>query len=216
MSEVFYEPHGERIRNGEKDHAPHGIAEFEQRVAAWVDVPFAEGPHAKRGKSSYRAAEAEVVADLITTLRAEHPELSIGVIAFYGAQRDEILMRLADPGRALAAAGDWGVELLPIADGKLLVGTVDAFQGREFDVVLLSVTRSNNVTARKHRESTWWMKWGHLRVPNRMCVALSRQRALLIAVGDRAMAVHPVAELAVPGLWRFERLCRAEEAEGVA
>ncbi len=212
VNEVFYEPHGERVGNGDREAPRHRIPDFEGRVAAWLDVPLSEGTHQRRGTSSYRQAEAEVVADRVARLHAEHPGLSIGVIAFYRAQRDEILTQLVKPRHALAVEGDWGVELLPSAKGKLLIGTVDAFQGREFDVVLLSVTRSNGASARPHDESSWWRKWGHLRFPNRMCVALSRQRALLIAVGDRKMATDPVAEHAVPGLWRFERLCREEEA----
>ena len=173
-------------------------------VAAWIDVPFEPNGEGRRGTSWWREAEAACVADHVVRLRRDHPDLSVGVISFYRAQVDAILEQLAAPERGLAVQSDSGIELLD-GDDKLLIGTVDAFQGREFAVVLLSVTRSNEVT---------WSgqsKWGHLRLPNRMCVALSRQQALLLAVGDRAMATGAVAEREVPGLWHLERLCASEE-----
>ena len=57
------------------------------------------------------------------------------------------------------------------------MGTVDAFQGKEFDVVLLSVVRSNQETEQSKRV-------GFLANDNRLCVAFSRAKRLLIAVGD--------------------------------
>ncbi len=51
--------------------------------------------------------------------------------------------------------------------------TVDRVQGREADAVIFSVTRSNN----EHRA-------GFLRALERINVALSRARDLLIIVGD--------------------------------
>jgi superfamily I DNA and/or RNA helicase len=51
------------------------------------------------------------------------------------------------------------------------VGTVDAFQGREFDAVFLSCVRSGSGV-------------GFLAMPNRLNVAMSRARRLLVAFGD--------------------------------
>jgi hypothetical protein len=42
---------------------------------------------------------------------------------------------------------------------------------------------------------------------NRLCVAMSRQHRLLIAVGDAAMVVGEAAANAVPGLTKFYNLC---------
>jgi hypothetical protein len=53
-------------------------------------------------------------------------------------------------------------------------------------------------------------KYGHLRLSNRMNVAMSRQRSLLIAVGDRAMAECDGAGEAVPALSAFLQLCKGE------
>jgi len=61
---------------------------------------------------------------------------------------------------------------------RIRVGTVDAFQGKEFDVVFLSMTRSNDLPITDNRSLR--RKFGHLMLENRLCVAMSRQQRLLI------------------------------------
>ena len=58
---------------------------------------------------------------------------------------------------------------------------MDAFQGREFDVVYLSTTRSSRPGSRRSNA------FGFLVLPNRLNVAMSRQKRLLIAVGDAGL-----------------------------
>jgi hypothetical protein len=43
---------------------------------------------------------------------------------------------------------------------------------------------------------------------------MSRQRKLLVAVGDKHMAEGPESEEAVPALTAFLKLCREEMANG--
>ena len=90
------------------------------------------------------------------------------------------------------------------------VGTVDSFQGKEFDIVFLSVTRSNELAAEDEDERR--RKYGHLLLENRLCVAMSRQRRMLVAVGDREMFNTAAAREAVPGLARFLDLCGGDDA----
>ena len=99
------------------------------------------------------------------------------------------------------------------------VGTVDAFQGKEFDVVFLSIVRANDVVVPdqkegEERERLLNGKYGHLRLANRMNVAMSRQRKLLVAVGAKHMAEGPESEEGVPALAAFLKLCREEMAHG--
>ncbi|MNR30998.1 hypothetical protein D3C85_1484840 [compost metagenome] len=97
---------------------------------------------------------------------------------------------------------------------RLRIGTVDAFQGKEFDVVLLSNVRSSarkvsaNSENPEQRDKQLNGKYGFLRLANRMNVAMSRQRKLLIVVGDLSMTDGEEAQEAVPALVNFVELCR--------
>lgn len=64
-------------------------------------------------------------------------------------------------------------ELRPLKLPRLAIDTVDAFEGREADVVILSLVRSN--------ES---QRIGFLKKAQRLNVAISRAQRLLIVVGD--------------------------------
>ena len=66
----------------------------------------------------------------------------------------------------------------------------------------------------KDRERLLNGKYGHLRLANRLNVAMSRQRKLLVAVGDKRMADGPESEEAVPALAAFLKLCSQEMANG--
>ena len=146
-------------------------------------------------------------------------EVSIGVITFYSAQRDEIFRQLAhhpsvttrdEETREWQITEEW--RRTPSGNERLRIGTVDAFQGKEFDIVLLSVVRANAIRLPADQagglfEKAADGKYGHLRLSNRMNVAMSRQRSLLVAVGDRAMARGRDAEAAVPALAEFLKLC---------
>ncbi len=153
-------------------------------------------------------------------LNACGSEVSIGVITFYSAQRDEIFQQLAhhpsitardEESREWQITEEW--RRTPSGNERLRIGTVDAFQGKEFDIVLLSVVRSNAIRLSTDGQAVDLFdkaanrKYGHLRLSNRMNVAMSRQRSLLVAVGDRAMARGRDAEAAVPALAEFLKLC---------
>ncbi|GAA7341201.1 hypothetical protein HpCK65_09940 [Helicobacter pylori] len=79
------------------------------------------------------------------------------------------------------------------------IGTVDSFQGKEFDVVFLSSIRTS------HTEG-----FGFLKDFPRLCVALSRQKRALIVVGDREKFETLEAQNKVPGLFAFLQLCKKE------
>jgi superfamily I DNA and/or RNA helicase len=70
-------------------------------------------------------------------------------------------------------------ELPQLGNLSVECNTVDAFQGREADVAIYSVTRSNPAA-----------RVGFLREPARINVALSRARSGLIIIGDHAFCRH--------------------------
>lgn len=213
VSRTFYErrerdepPDPEqRIENGIKDPSQrlHKFASFADRVAAWIDVPWHKGEEAQLAGSTSRIRTSEVdeIRRVVARLRAEDPAASIGVITFY---KDQAL-RLA---RALGVGLGEGVELR--------VGTVDAFQGRQFDAVLLSPVRANKI--RRSGDEARRARIGFLALRNRLCVAMSRARGLLIVVGCKettagVAAPHHPADSAAPesACWQlgrfYEELC---------
>ena len=214
VSQQFYEPHGEGFESARnEDEFAHDVSlgngpSLEGKVGAWLDVPLAEGAESG-GRSKRRQAEANRVAKEAHRVVTQHSGLSVGVITFYAGQRDEILSSMLDVG--LTAHDDEGVHIrddwLRTTDGRerLRVGTVDSFQGKEFDIVFLSLTRSNNV--RGENDAASRRRYGFLMLENRLCVAMSRQQRLLVIVGDAAMAKGAAAESAVPALVAFRELC---------
>jgi AAA domain len=159
VSRVFY---ANRVRTGPA--APRrgtGLPAFPSPVT-WVDTRSLRGNVESRagGTSLFNVAEARLVTS-ITRHLASHapPNLSIGVITAYLEQRD-LLRRLMGP-------HDWPPER------QLEIDTVDAFEGREKDIIVLSLVRSN-----RRRDI------GFLRLEQRLNVAVSRSRRLIIIVGD--------------------------------
>jgi hypothetical protein len=218
ISEQFYEK--ERLAHLKSGREPSDfmseIPGYEGKVCAWLDVPFCPDSESKSTTSWKRESEVLHVADEVERLlKACAPTVSIGVITFYSAQRDAIFKALSGKGVTEwdAEGGGWRVAPQVQQGGveRLRIGSVDAFQGKEFDIVLLSVVRSNDQRlsqpGTEDFEKKANRKYGHLRLSNRLNVAMSRQRSLLVAVGDSAMARGPDAEIAVPALAAFLNLC---------
>ena len=121
---------------------------------------------------------------------------------------------------------------------RVRIGTVDEFQGMEFDIIFLSVVRSgknfseadlkflenppsesdkeNFNEYKKIRDKIGEKIYGFLNVENRLCVALSRQKRLLIVVGDADMFCSKisarVAKICVPAMYNFYKLCENERS----
>lgn len=194
----------------------HGLAQYGEGVAVWLDVPVTSG-FELGGRSKRRRAEAERIAEDVEQLLIKRPDLSVGVISFYTAQVNELWRALM--ARGLAEEHDKGFRVAPgyaelLDEGghyvdRLRVGTVDAFQGLEFDVVFLSAVRCNDFASSSANELR--RKYGHLQLENRLCVAMSRQRRLLVVVGDAAMFDGQPEAHAVPGLAAFRLLCEGSD-----
>jgi hypothetical protein len=159
VSRVFY---SDRVRTGPA--APRrgtGLPAFPSPVT-WVDTRSLRGNVESRagGTSLFNVAEARLVTSITRNI-ASHapPNLTIGVITAYAEQRD-LLRRLMGP-------HDWPPER------QLEIDTVDAFEGREKDIIVLSLVRAN-----RRRDI------GFLRLEQRLNVAVSRSRRLIVIVGD--------------------------------
>jgi hypothetical protein len=183
-------------------------------VAVWLDVPHSRGREV-RGVSKSRPVEARAIAKEVRRLIDHDPKLTFGVIAFYSAQVDAIGHAMIDTGLAERAnnARGWRIaeqwSTTYNHEGRkverLRIGTVDAFQGKEFDVVFLSVTRSNELPSGTDEEQR--RKFGHLMLENRLCVAMSRQQRVLVATGDLAFVQAEDARKPLRALRAFSDLC---------
>lgn len=206
VSRNFYERFNasERLSSGlGADAFRHNLPETRGCPAVWIDVPHELGPKVRRGTSYIRTAEIKAIRNILTKwLKSpEGRDLTFGVIAFYRAQAVELEKQLASAG-----IGD-----------RVKVGTVDAFQGMEFDVVILSMVRSESKPAEcktsaddSEKDRLGRKSYGHLCLYNRLNVAMSRQKRLLVVAGDSAMVKTKLAEYAVPGLVDFYRLASRE------
>lgn len=125
------------------------------------DEDLPEGSDSKRNPGE----AAILISRLVELLRAGFAASEIAIITPYAAQVSELRNRA----RVVEGASDVEID------------TVDAFQGREKDVVLLSLVRSNAAG-----------ELGFLEDLRRMNVAVSRPRRQLFVVGDSGtLGQHP-------------------------
>lgn len=172
LSNVFSRYHG-LYSEGLVDPNTHTI---------WVDV---KSPESKEGTSAMNHGEVKAVRKVLQMLKQadgfqefqDHwkfieddfkrlQEQQIGVISFYGAQKRLLKKSLAGIG-------------LP-----LKINTVDRFQGMERNILIVSTVRSHQkITFGKKVEPN--KDSGFAKSPQRLNVALSRARRLLIVVGNK-------------------------------
>jgi hypothetical protein len=216
ISAQFY---NRELNSPDTSHFRHCLQRYSrdgiEYVAAWIDVPARGGRNHNREirgattRSISRRVEAEAVHFAIKDILDEKPDASIGVISFY-ADQVSLLQDLLEP----LCQEQRRRDRRPIE-----VGSVDAFQGKQYSVVFLSMTRCNALefkdlpvdmeprAARLEMERRMRSRYGHLVLANRMCVALSRQRNLMIVVGDRGMLTYSEAATAIGPLKAFDELC---------
>lgn len=197
ISNHFYEG---KLENGlEEDKFDNRLKGLEEKAFAWFDISNKE--EEKGDKSKYRNIEAREIAKFIyRNIDSEEAKgKNFGIITFYSRQRTEILKELANEENKSYE----GQDLIVIKKNKnyvindkykfsneeginekIRIGTVDAFQGMEFNFVCLSMVRSNKFHL---NEGNIRKKFGFLTNRNRLCVAMSRQKELLVVFGDSKM-----------------------------
>lgn len=238
VDEVFYKPHGEHFAS------PLPATNYLQYISKktlpveWYNFPEKYGSERKEGTSRVRDCEADFIVDKLNEYLhlEEGKKLSYGVITFYSEQVKSIKRKLKN-------------KLGDDAD-RVRVGSVDAFQGMEFDVIFLSIVRSNGKAPmvkygrgekpqridfsklemdvsqldkngaeykewEAYRDKVGMQNYGFLISENRLCVSLSRQKKLLIVVGNTDMFQNEewgrLAEKCVPGMKRLYELCKRED-----
>ena len=134
--------------------------------------------------------------DVVAVLTECFAEIEPGVTINYtgsgsGAGVEGALTGTCDIGLASRALNDE-------EKANIEIGTVDAFQGKEFDYVLLSCVRSN--APRDGKQPVV----GFLEKPNRLCVAFSRSIRQLAVYGDAETLIQ------IPCFSRLYNICAVE------
>lgn len=205
ISKHFY---NNMLENGNEN-----VAEFRQNYDGiagynmlWLQVPATEYGRHKGERSFFREAEKNAILAVLRKIKdgfvkenrkkAEKDWAKIGIIAAYKAQANLIEEALENE--------EW-------ADIKdcISVGTVDSFQGREFDIVFFSLVKTgggfgflNTVTDKEGNNHAG---------AARTCVALSRAKKCMIIVGDDAVLTgknQKDAQEQVPAVVDFYAACK--------
>ena len=138
------------------------------RELVWVDTG-AQDEYRDAQRSVANEFEVALCKDITSIIRRRVRKAKLAVIAMYASQ----VNRLSSALKGIVPPDD--------------IESVDAFEGRESDAVILSLVRSNDRAA-----------IGFLNDPNRVNVAISRAKKLLVIVGDSKTVIGGAPELFGP------------------
>jgi DNA polymerase III delta prime subunit len=164
VSDLFYD--GKLIHE-----APHPRMPLPwpfDRELVWVDTG-AQDEYRDAQRSVANEFEVALCKDITSIIRRRVRKAKLAVIAMYNSQVNRLQGSLKG--------------IVPPDD----IESVDAFEGRESDAVILSLVRSNDRAA-----------IGFLNDPNRVNVAISRAKKLLVIVGDSKTVIGGAPELFGP------------------
>jgi hypothetical protein len=183
VSDVFYAPHGVKLKPSPDRKADPAFADLPPDLAkpvVWLStsgMPGAEERDRNLHRDIWNEAEIQVVISLLHRLSHEHglvDELSrrtdpaIGVICMYSEQKRRIQR-------------EWSQQPFSEAFRRIVtIDTVDAYQGKENAIVIVTLVRSNSQKLP-----------GHVGRENRCNVAMSRAKERLFIVGNTDMWSSP-------------------------
>lgn len=160
ISTTFYDG---KISTGiDDEERKHNIPLYEGFSIIWYNTSNLKGKSEKKnshGGSCINVTENKVIKDILGKMNSLHnaKDLDIGIITGYSAQKDLIKKSVSNSSFCNI--------------GKIDVNTLDAFQGRENDIIIYSTVRtSKSIGFQKEKE--------------RINVAFSRAKRLLIVCGD--------------------------------
>ncbi len=197
ISKHFYNNELKSPCGNDQKHTP-GLAHIKGKHLVWLDVA-AGGQKLTESKSYARQSEVTAIVRMLKVIIQDSTtaaKYTFAIITFYSGQRDRIQQAILQD------------DLLCTWKDAIRVGTVDAFQGLEADIVFLSLVRSLPAYDKKKNP------YGFLTNANRQCVALSRAKRCLIIVGDARMVSGnraSAAKQAMPAIEEIYQLCRKED-----
>lgn len=168
ISELFYD--GQLVSKTSREEKTIPLKMYEEKPLVWLTTSENADRREERISDSYgNSCEAKIIFEQLLLIDEELGEQKFkketAIIAGYRGQRDK-LNRLYE--------SNYKVKFHNMT---VEINTVDAFQGRETDIVFYSVVRSNEEG-----------KLGFLKDVRRLNVAFSRAKELLVVVGDHHCA----------------------------
>lgn len=169
VNKEIYSKEGFVLDSSEVDNSKKqaNLSLFGDKPLVWIDADKNHFGLEDGKRSKIRPLEADLVIEHIKNVLKIDPTKTIGVISFYKKQTEYLEKKINE-------------RLTDSQQLQVEVGTVDAFQGKEFDVVFLSCVRANTIDIENQRQRV-----GHLQDKSRLCVSLTRAKQLLVIVGDR-------------------------------
>lgn len=181
VSSCFYEPHNVMLRTSDARSSDFtggaNPPDWLRRPMAWIDTSNERNALEVRlpGQTTFHNdAEVATIVQLLESLSTQREivdqlaqgddESPIGIICMYSGQKTKIEMAVA--------RHTWDAKFHRL----LRIDTVDAYQGKENTIVILSLVRSNKAG-----------EIGHVGSSNRCNVAVSRAKERLIVVGSCPM-----------------------------
>lgn len=158
VSKYYYDG---KLLDGENVYEKqHTLESILPKAFYWMDTPnTSQFLERKENTSFYNEGEIQTIATVLQWLNSKlQVSKSVGIISPYKAQMNKLLEFI-------------DVEQYPMLD--IEINTVDAFQGREKNIVINSLVRNNKDGV-----------VGHIRQDSRMNVALSRAQELSIFIGN--------------------------------
>lgn len=202
VSKNFYDEYGEGFNSPlDAKYFTQNLDGIENTPAIWVNVSNQDGDE-KGGMGYSRECEAIKTVQLLKRWinSEEGKKLTFGVITFYRKQVDLIQAQI-DKNLTKEERENFY--------DRFRLGTVDSFQGMEFDIVFLSVVRSRSINKIKLSTKDYQL-FGFLISKNRLCVSMSRQKKTLIVVGDMEYFDSDVAREYVPSIYNYLQLCKKQ------
>ena len=230
ISNSFYKKDGEEFRS------PRSSKEFPQPLynvpLVWIEFNQTENEKTREkkvGTTRIRECEANyIVEEIFRMILNEGKNLSYGVITFYRGQVENIKRKLNKRKKNMNLSKEIEEKI-----DNVRVGSVDAFQGMEFDVIFLSVVRSYNkeknlrnkieiLEGLEENTKEYTIQknkigreiYGFITSEQRLCVALSRQKKLLIVVGNSDIFVsenwNNISEIFIPAMKNLYKLAERE------
>lgn len=199
ISKHFYNNELKSPCGNDAEHTPD-LAYIKGKHLVWLDVTGGQQKFTDE-KSYVRQSEVTAIIRMLKAMIYDSDDsnkYSFAIITFYKGQRDRICQAIMQD------------DFLCTRQNAIQVGTVDAFQGLEADIVFLSLVRSSPIYDKKKNP------YGFLTNVNRQCVALSRAKRCLIVVGDARMVSGNralEAKQAMPAIEEIYQLCRKEDVK---